>query len=264
MTSPVRSLLHGLQGFVPASSGGLFILAYHLVEAGTSSPVDLSLASFERQMYELAEKSRVLSLDAAVGHLESGTLPAELCTVVTFDDAYRNFLDRAWPVLHQLAIPATLFVPVGFLDRWGPPPIRGTEGLPPLSWHELQELADQPLVTIGSHTRSHRDLRRLDQRSLEEEIRGSKEDLEERLAQPIEAFCYPRARWSRTVEALVGETYRCGLVAGGRKILPTDTQLWRLSRLPMRRDMPSSLEPVLSSIMWLEEGVADTLRRWMV
>lgn len=263
MTVAARTILHHLQGIVPVADGGLLILAYHLVDGGTTSPVDLPIATFERQMEELTERVHVLHLEEAVDHLEQGDLPAGLCAVVTFDDGYRNFLSRAWPVLERYGIPSTLFVPVGFLDQHIPPPIRGTQDLAPLSWKELADLAAHPLVSVGSHTRTHPDLRRLDRPRLHDEIRGSKEDLEERLGTVVNSFCYPRAQWSRAAERIVAECYRCGLVAGGRKVRAGALRLARLSRLPMRRDMPTSLEPVLSSAFWLEEYIADTWRRWI-
>lgn len=39
------------------------------------------------------------------------------CVLVTFDDAYREFAENAWPVLKRLGIPATLFVATGFPDQ---------------------------------------------------------------------------------------------------------------------------------------------------
>ena len=36
--------------------------------------------------------------------------------LVTFDDAYEDFGDEAWPVLRRHGVPVTLFVPTAFPD----------------------------------------------------------------------------------------------------------------------------------------------------
>jgi peptidoglycan/xylan/chitin deacetylase (PgdA/CDA1 family) len=60
-----------------------------------------------------------------------------------------------------------------------------------LSWSELEQLAANPLVEIGSHTRSHRLLAALDAEAAWDEIRGSKERLEARLGIEVRSFAYP-------------------------------------------------------------------------
>jgi peptidoglycan/xylan/chitin deacetylase (PgdA/CDA1 family) len=37
--------------------------------------------------------------------------------MVTFDDAYRDFAEIAWPTLQRLGLPVTLFVPTGYPDH---------------------------------------------------------------------------------------------------------------------------------------------------
>ena len=51
-------------------------------------------------------------LDRAAG---GPPIPAR-SIMLTFDDAYRDFAEAAWPVLGRLGIPATLFVPTAFPD----------------------------------------------------------------------------------------------------------------------------------------------------
>lgn len=69
--------------------------------------------------------------------------------MVTFDDAYRDFGDRAWPILRSHGVPATLFVPTAYparadrrfwwdalysaLSRTSRPQVDGPEGPLPLT-----------------------------------------------------------------------------------------------------------------------------------
>jgi peptidoglycan/xylan/chitin deacetylase (PgdA/CDA1 family) len=62
----------------------------------------------------------VLTLDEAVAALE-GRRPLERDSLaITFDDGYRDVYLRARPILRDLGLPATVFVPTGFIDSMRP------------------------------------------------------------------------------------------------------------------------------------------------
>ncbi len=246
---------------IPRGGPGVTVLAYHLVGAGTESPVDLPTESFRRQMEELWERgAEVVPLSRAVTALERG-IPLERDLVaVTFDDAYRNFAEEALPILDRLRLPATLFVPTDFVDGDRPGPLTGAETLPPVPWERLRELASGEGVELGSHSRSHPDLRSLSEPELADEVAGSKHVLEERTGREPLVFCYPRAHWSRRAEAVVAESYRGAVIGGGWKNRPGSASPFRIHRVSLRRDMPVSLAPILGAGLVLEEWAADRLR----
>jgi len=66
-------------------------------------------------------------------------------------------------------------------------------------------------VTIGSHTRSHPRLTEVDEGRIEDEIRGSKAALEERLGTPVRHFAYPFGLFDDRARAAVQRAgYRTG------------------------------------------------------
>jgi peptidoglycan/xylan/chitin deacetylase (PgdA/CDA1 family) len=104
------------------SAPRLRVLTYHRVldPAGLASDpalVSATPAGFDVQMAHLARRYRPVCaqtvLAAVRGH---GRLP-ERAVLVTFDDAYRDFGQIAWPIMKRHGIPATVFVPTGFPDR---------------------------------------------------------------------------------------------------------------------------------------------------
>lgn len=241
---------------------GVTVLAYHLVGGGTGSPVDLPRETFRRQMEDLqAGDAEVVPLGNAVAALEAGAPLDRDLVAITFDDAYRNFDEEAYPVLAALGLAATLFVPTDFVDGAGPAPLRGAEELPPLPWRRLRELADGGLVELGSHSRSHPDLRAVPDRALRDEVAGSKAVLQERTGVEPQVFCYPRALRSPRVEAAVARSYRGAVVGGGRKNRPGRDSPVRIQRVSLRRDMPARLGPLLSAAVVLEEWAAERRRR---
>jgi peptidoglycan/xylan/chitin deacetylase (PgdA/CDA1 family) len=263
VVNPARSLLRMIGGLQPSPSSGVTILAYHLAGAGTGSPVDLPFSVFERQMHELARSGRVVALDRALELLAASERSDERLVVLCFDDAYRNFHDRIWPLLSELQLPAMLYVPVEFVEGKGPAPLHDARDLPPATWEQLRELADSRLVMIGSHGLRHVDLRRLSPSELQRELGDSRRVLEKRVGRAVTSFCYPRALSTRRVVTEARRWYGSAVAAGGRTNRSGTFDPHLLSRVPIRRDMPDSLEAVLRTGTWLEEWAAAKLRQVM-
>ena len=60
-----------------------------------------------------------------------------------------------------------------------------------LNWEEIKILDQHPLVTIGAHTNSHPNLKKLTEQEAFDEMSYSKNLLEEKLKHSIEHFAYP-------------------------------------------------------------------------
>jgi peptidoglycan/xylan/chitin deacetylase (PgdA/CDA1 family) len=126
---------------------------------------------------------------------------------VTFDDAYASVVSLAFPVLSQLGVPATVFVPTR-ADRNG---VRDWEGirewsdtpwgneLSGASWSQLKELVAGGWE-IGSHTRTHPDLTNATDEELHAELAGSRKDCEAELGAPCTSIAYPYGRFDQRVE----------------------------------------------------------------
>lgn len=98
----------------------LRVLTYHRVDDPAARPdLDPHLISatpedFARQMEHLAEHYQVVTIDHVLQALR-GTSPLPPRSVlVTFDDAYCDFAEHAWPTLKRLGLPAVMFVPTAF------------------------------------------------------------------------------------------------------------------------------------------------------
>jgi peptidoglycan/xylan/chitin deacetylase (PgdA/CDA1 family) len=118
----VEHLLAAVDRYAPRMPGWLPILMYHRVAELASpprfDPMLLSAAPevFEEEVRLLAQEFTPISvellLDVRAGR---GTLPRR-AVLVTFDDAYTDFAEHAWPVLRKYGVPVTLFVPTAYPD----------------------------------------------------------------------------------------------------------------------------------------------------
>lgn len=93
------------------------ILMYHRVAEPQADPWGLAVspANFAAQMRALRRLRQPVSLDEMAQRLANGTLERRM-VAVTFDDAYRDVLTNAKPILAEYGIPATVFV---VTDRLG-------------------------------------------------------------------------------------------------------------------------------------------------
>jgi peptidoglycan/xylan/chitin deacetylase (PgdA/CDA1 family) len=116
-------------------------------------------------------------------------------------------------------------------------------------------------VAVGSHTWSHPDLTALSAAEVDGELWRSRDRLEERLGEPVRSFCYPGGRWSRAVEARVREVYELAVIGGGGRLRASAVDPLRIQRVSLRSDGPRSLAPMLRARVWIEEWLADRVRR---
>lgn len=110
----------------------LFLMYHHLDEE--ESFVTISPTKFNQHLQLLKDKHyNVISIEEYACFLEKqGTIPPN-AVVITFDDGYRSFYEKAYPLLKKMGYPATNFVVVSYLDTDYP-------SLPFLTWQQMKEM----------------------------------------------------------------------------------------------------------------------------
>jgi peptidoglycan/xylan/chitin deacetylase (PgdA/CDA1 family) len=179
-------------------------------------------------------------------------------TALTFDDAFANFADVVWPRLRDAGLPATLFVPTGFVDGTHASPLSTAPRLSACTWAQLRRMRAEGLE-IGSHSRSHRNLRLLDDDAIDADLAAARVRLHEELGIEDAPFCYPQAKVSAAAERVVRRHHRVAVVGGGTRVDPA--MPWRVPRTSVVRGGPS-LARILSWPMEPREWLADKVRQW--
>ena len=112
-----------LERIDPARPQQLAVLTYHRVDWPDArpflSPAQLSATpdAFEQQMTYLARNCNVVGVEDVFDAVHQGKPLPPRAVLVTFDDAYADFAEHVWPVMKQLGLPVTLFVPTAFPDH---------------------------------------------------------------------------------------------------------------------------------------------------
>jgi peptidoglycan/xylan/chitin deacetylase (PgdA/CDA1 family) len=103
--------------------------------------------------------------------------------------------------------------------------------LRPLRPDELRAMAKSPVVHVGSHGHRHEILTRLDERSLDTALTGSKAILEDLMGRPVNAIAYPNGDSDRRVsDACARAGYQRGYAARAG-LVGVDSDVWQLPRI---------------------------------
>jgi peptidoglycan/xylan/chitin deacetylase (PgdA/CDA1 family) len=217
---------------------GIPILMYHGVSPNASGwrfrEFVLEPRRFEAQMEYLAGAGfHVCTVSELVARRACD--PAALADTValTFDDAFHELLEHAFPVLERLGLRTTVYVPTAYIgqtSRWLAD--LGEGARPLLSASEMRSLP-ATLVEFGSHSHTHPALDVVSTASARAEISGSKRLLEETLARPVTTFAYPFGNERAATRRLVAEAgYTCACRVGYRHS-STDEDVFGLARIPV-------------------------------
>ena len=209
------------------------VLLYHHVgipREGTWPSLTVSPERFEAHMAWLKGRGYVgiRSSDWLAWRQEGRPLPPRP-VLLTFDDAYADTAEHAFPVLQRHGFGAAVFAVTARLGRvstWDEP--LGWTGQRLMTPEQVRHWAARG-IEFGAHGRTHPDLRALDDRALEQEVLGSADDVEDLLGAPPVAFSYPYGLSDDRVRAAVRRRFRLAFtVELGLNDLGTDP--YRLRR----------------------------------
>lgn len=187
VVQPVRRLF-------PPTGRRVPILMYHSVsdrqEGGhpyfrtVTSP-----AAFERQMGYLHENGyAAVRIGEALEYLDGRREIQGQPVVITFDDGYADFASAAYPVLERYGFTAIVYLPTAFIGETG----GRFKECNCLTWDQVRDLHGNG-IEFGSHTVNHPKLVELPAKAVEEEVRRSKEIIEQEIGAAVTSFAYPYA-----------------------------------------------------------------------
>lgn len=113
---------------------------------------------------------------------------------ITFDDGFVCVIDNAVPELVKRNIPFTIFIPTGYLEQrpqWMKDNEKYSNEYNLMSPGQLMKLNKLNLVSIGSHSCTHRNFLKLSTEEVKKEFINSKKILEQILDNRIDLFSFP-------------------------------------------------------------------------
>ena len=217
-------------------------LLYHHVgplTAGMYPKMSIEPRQFERQVGWLKRRgyASILPSDWLTWHSGTAVLP-EKPVMITFDDAYADIAEYALPVLKHYGFTATIFVVterVGATNSWDTQ--NGYASLPLMTKEQILRWSAEGFA-FDAHGRTHRDLTKLDDAALANEIAGSASDLEELLGTPTTSFAYPYGAWNDLARSIAAKHFPIAFSCiSGMNTLATDPHLLRRVLIPTRASL---------------------------
>ena len=190
------------------------ILLYHRI--AEDGPADLARyrqapAAFAEQMRWLRRNGyHAVTSDDVARQLAVGRPFAGRPVLISFDDAYCDFHDAAWPILRAHDFTAEIFVvtdKVGGHADWD---VAYGPAAPLMDWPQIQSLATAG-VHFGSHMASHSHMAELSSREIVLEAARSRAALERALGAPCQSIAAP---FGEGDERFVRIARQCGYASG--------------------------------------------------
>jgi len=172
------------------------VMMYHDILAEKQVFFDVTPEEFEQDLKLIRDKGLTpISLDQLTTHLRTGLpLPAKPI-LLTFDDGYAGHYTYVYPLLKKYNYPAVFSIYTVKVGK--------KMGRSSLTWEQLRQMAQDPRITIASHSVSHKVMDQLSEVDLQTETLESKRILEAELGIPIRYFTYPEGVYNAQVARAV-------------------------------------------------------------
>jgi peptidoglycan/xylan/chitin deacetylase (PgdA/CDA1 family)/protein-L-isoaspartate O-methyltransferase len=216
------------------------VLMYHRIAADgptALAPYRIDPVRFETQLRYLRRRGfHSVTLDEWEHGAQMGGSLKGRPIVLSFDDAYVDFAETAWPLLQRYGFGALMFVPTGHMGdaaRWD---ARAGTPAPIMDWDTLARLAGEGLE-IGSHLASHSVSTTLTAPRLLDEAIASRVALEAVTGRPVTSVAPPYGVSDARIEGVLEAAgYRRVFRAEGQAAPVTGMEL-RLPRIGIYADM---------------------------
>ncbi|MCH8551959.1 MAG: polysaccharide deacetylase family protein [Natronospirillum sp.] len=192
-TLSMTLLLVLMVALLPASANTLNVLMYHHVANDTPPATSTRVDVFRDHLDYLDENHEVVDLVWALERLQAGESIPDNAVALTFDDAYINVYDTAWPMMQEYDFPFTVFVATQPVDQ-------GSRIV--IQWDQLREMHEEG-VRLLNHSHGHEYMVRYDayDDTWREEVIETVETAQRRLTEelgeePPKIFAYPYGEYN--------------------------------------------------------------------
>jgi len=165
------------------------ILLYHRIDV---SPIDSQYyvppEKFEAQMKLLRDwEYTVIPIELLVRAIQEGAELPPRPIIITFDDGDISVYTNAFPIMQKYGLTGVVYIVGNYMNTAGY-----------MSASQIKELAAAGWE-VGSHSRSHRNLTKLEPAIQRQEIVQARKELQEATGAPVLTFAYPFGIMNPTV-----------------------------------------------------------------
>lgn len=202
------------------------IFMYHFIldDYGDNLDVEnfLKPSTLEEQLKYIVDNGYETVFVNEIEDLSNYTKPVAL----TFDDCFVYFYNNAFPLLKKYNQKASIYIICDYVN-----------GPNYLTTEQIQEMVDSGIISVQTHTLTHRKLSTLSLAEMEKEIVESKKYLEKTYNISVDTMCYPSGDYDQKVLNLTKENYTYGLAMTGGVYYSNKHNLYEIPRIYANRSM---------------------------
>jgi peptidoglycan/xylan/chitin deacetylase (PgdA/CDA1 family) len=173
--------------WLPTKKGLIVLMYHHIYKYDNTCDLAKELyvepEVFSKQMdFLLKHKYTPITLEElSKAYKDSSFKLPKKTVLITFDDGWLDNYTNAFRILKEKNIKANIFVSCNFIEQKNC-----------MTWKQLLEMKNSGLISFGSHTITHpTDIQTLNDDKILQELKDSKQQLEQKLNIKIDSFAYP-------------------------------------------------------------------------
>ena len=170
---------------------GIISIMYHRFEENKYPSTNIRINDFKSHL-EMIKKNGIKFVNPSDFEEELINNKQQRKLLLTIDDGYQSFYEKAWPILKDFKIPFILFVSTREVGKRGY-----------MSWENIREIEKYDFVEIGNHSHSHEYLIDYTNDEIKKDLTNSINIFKKELGKNSNFFSYPFGEYSTDLKKIV-------------------------------------------------------------
>ena len=200
---------------------GIITIMYHRFEENKYPSTNIRINDFKNHL-QMIKESDIKFINATSFEDELINNKNQRKLLLTIDDGYQSFYEKAWPILKESKIPFILFISTREVGKNGY-----------MSWEKIREIEKYDFVEIGNHSHTHEYLIDFKDTDIEKDLKRSIEIFNKELGKNSIFFSYPFGEYSTALKNIViklGFKYAFGQHSG---VVDQTKNFYEMPRFPI-------------------------------
>ena len=170
---------------------GIITIMYHRFEENKYPSTNIRINDFKSHL-EIIKKNEIKFINPSNFEEELINNIKQRKLLLTIDDGYQSFYEKAWPILKDFKIPFILFVSTREVGKRGY-----------MSWENIREIEKYDFVEIGNHSHTHEYLIDFTNEEIRKDLTNSLNIFKKELGKNSNFFSYPFGEYSTDLKKIV-------------------------------------------------------------
>ena len=170
---------------------GVISIMYHRFDENKYPSTNIKINDFISHI-DLIKKSGIKFISSEEFQKSFHEKSSEKKILLTIDDGFTSFYEKAWPILKKEKIPFIIFINTETIGSGGY-----------MDWNEIKDISKYNFVHIGNHSHSHDYLVDKSEAEIKKDLEISKDIFKKKLNYETKVFAYPFGEYKNSYKKIV-------------------------------------------------------------